>query len=128
MPHTDHTPLRDLMWYSHRPEMTEKGIPPLPEECQDKGNYSARLKDNATAFGNLGMLNQYPNNWKMPLYQHQNQFVRDNLAALKAGKAFKVTLPDGSTLYVARSGWKRVAYKPSTVGPKGTAGNSGAAR
>lgn len=31
------------------------------------------------------------------------------LAALKAGKAFKVTLVDGSTLYVARSGWKRVA-------------------
>ncbi len=110
MPHTDNPPLRDLMWYGPlRPEMTEKGIPPLPEECQDRGKFDARIKDVASAFGNMGMLGQFPDNWEMPLYQQQNQFVRDNLAALKAGKAFKVTLVDGSTLYVARSGWKRVA-------------------
>lgn len=109
MAHTDNPPLRDLMWYRHRPEMTEKGIPPEPEECQDRGTYHARLKDIASAFGNMHMLDQFPDNWEMPLYQQQNQFVRDNLAAIKAGKAFKVTLVDGSTLYVARSGWKRVA-------------------
>lgn len=110
MAHTDNPPLRDLMWYARlRPEMTEKGIPPEPHECQDRGTYHARIKDVAAAYGNMRMLDQFPDNWEMPLYEQQNQFVRDNLPALKAGKAFKVTLADGSTLYVARSGWKRVA-------------------
>lgn len=110
MAHTDHPPLRDLTWHGpKRPEMTEKGIPPEPEECIDRGSYAAQLRNVVTKYGNLGMLGQFPDNWEMPLYQQQNQFVRDNLAAIKAGKAFKVTLVDGSTLYVARSGWKRVA-------------------
>lgn len=111
----DHPPLRDLMWYSHRPEMTEKGIPPEPEECENRGQYNAQLKTIVGKYNPFAM-DQFPENWKMPLYQHQNQFVRDNLPALKAGKAFKVTLVDGSTLYVARSGWKRVAsaFRKST--------------
>lgn len=109
MAHTDNPPLRDLMWYGPlRPDMTEKGIPPEPGECIDRGSYVATVKEVMKLF-NPRALSQFPDNWKMPLYEQQNQFVRDNLAALKAGKAFKVTLVDGSTLYVARSGWKRVA-------------------